>query len=145
MEFQDPEHEALVSVWWTGALMKKASRRFFKSIGTTESEFNLLMVIKHSAGPLTQSAVGRRLMVDKSNVTGLLDRMEASGLIRRKRVKGDRRSHHVELTAEGRRLLEREEEAYYRVVSQIMSGLSGREHLRLIDLTRKLRAGLARM
>jgi len=40
----------------------------------------------------------------RSNATGLIDRLEARGLLQRNPIPGDRRAHQVVLTAAGRKL-----------------------------------------
>jgi DNA-binding MarR family transcriptional regulator len=94
---------------------------------------------------LTQNDLSRRLLVDKANVTGLVNRLERSGLIRRNEVPGDRRRYHITLTGKGRRLIDRVDRRYFDAVAAIMSGLTPREHAELVSLTRKMRAGLAEL
>ena len=55
--------------------------------------------------PMTELAV--LLACDNSNVTGLIDRLEARGLVAPQPSSEDRRVKHVVLTATGRRLRER--------------------------------------
>jgi DNA-binding MarR family transcriptional regulator len=143
MEFTDKAHEALVSVWWTGVLLRRASRGFFKSSLSSEAEFNLLMSLKYSSKPLTQNDLSRRLLVDKANVTVLVDRMERAGLIKRNEVASDRRRYHITLTAQGRKTIDAIDREYFKKVKQVMGCLTAREHAELIGLTRKLREGLA--
>ena len=143
LEFTGKPHEALMNVWWTGTLLKRTARQFFRDTPFAEAEFNLLMVLKRGGTPLSQNDLSRRLLVDKSNVTGLIDRLEKAGLIRRNPVPGDRRRYHISLTAAGRRGIDAVDPVYHEMVRQVMSGLSEREHQTLIRLTRKLRQGLA--
>lgn len=143
MDFADRSHEALVSVWWTSTLLKKLSRRFFKVGGTSEAQFNLMMALKYSSKPLTQQELSDKLMVDKSNVTGLLDRLAIAGFIRRKKVASDRRRYHVELTAAGRKRIGKLDSSYAAKVASIMSGFTSKQQDELIALTRKLRVALA--
>jgi DNA-binding MarR family transcriptional regulator len=145
MEFEDRAHEALMSVWWTAMLLKRASRATFRSEVPSEAEFNMLMALKYCRVPLTQNDLSRRLLVDKANVTGLVNRLERSGLIRRNEVPGDRRRYHITLTGKGRRLIDRVDRRYFDAVAAIMSGLTPREHAELVSLTRKMRAGLAEL
>ena len=143
LDFEDAGHEALMNLLWTGTLLKRASRRFFRDTPFSEAEFNLLLVLSYSGEPLSQNELGRRMLVDKSNVTGLIDRLEEAGLLARNPVPGDRRRNHVALTAEGRRRIAPLDPVYHDMVGQVMSGLSDREHRTLIRLTRKVRQGLA--
>jgi DNA-binding MarR family transcriptional regulator len=55
-------------------------------------------------GPLGMSEVGQRLHLEKSSLTGLVDRVERRGLVCRIRSHDDRRSCRVGLTDEGARL-----------------------------------------
>lgn len=54
-------------------------------------------------GPLTAGDLARRAALTTGAVTGVLDRLEAKGLIHRRRDEGDRRKVYVELTDEARR------------------------------------------
>ena len=62
----------------------------------------LLAVVDH--GPLTPSAIGRRVCLSKSTLVGILDRLEAGGLIARERSRRDRRHVIVRATEAGRAL-----------------------------------------
>lgn len=59
------------------------------------------------ASPLPMNELATRLGCDNSNVTGLIDRLEARGLVTRQPSFHDRRVKHVVLTEAGRRLRER--------------------------------------
>jgi len=142
MELRTSEHRALASVWWTGMLMKRAFREAFGSQFRSEAQFNALRVIAGAETPLTQTQIAGKLMTDKANVSGLLDSMQAAGLVKRKPVEGDRRSNHVVLTAKGRRLAADAGSAYDRKVSVAMAGLTKSELDQLVGLTRKVREGL---
>src|SRR5947209_2363261 len=54
--------------------------------------------------PLPMTELAALLACDNSNVTGLIDRLEARGLVARHPSSQDRRVKHVVLTAAGRRL-----------------------------------------
>ena len=59
------------------------------------------------AGPLPMNELAHRLACDSSNVTGLIDRLEARGLVIRRPSFDDRRVKHVVLTDVGQDLRER--------------------------------------
>ncbi len=59
------------------------------------------------AAPLPMNELAYRLACDNSNVTGLIDRLEARGLVVRRPSFDDRRVKHVVLTDAGRELRER--------------------------------------
>lgn len=142
LEFREKGHEALVNVWWTGTLLKRMARQFFRQAGISEVEFNLLMALKYAKKDLTQVDLSRRLLVDRSNITGVVDRLEQNGLLVRNPVKEDRRRYHITLTEAGRAKVDGADPMYHALIKQIMSGLSPAEHQMLVDLTLKLRRGL---
>lgn len=127
VSFSDPAHEALMGVWWTGILLKKRANRFFSEFLSSEVQFNIMMVLKHSEKALTQNELSEKLLVDKSNITGLIDRMETAGLLKRRKVEGDRRCHHIELTKTGSSLLEKVEQPYMEHVKKVMAIFSAKE------------------
>jgi DNA-binding MarR family transcriptional regulator len=57
-------------------------------------------------GPMALSQVARKIMVNSSTLTGIIDRLEQKDLVTRTRTSLDRRVITIELTAEGRRVAE---------------------------------------
>lgn len=55
----------------------------------------------HRRGPLSLGALTRLLFLNNSTVTGIVDRLEKRGLVRRVRRSSDRRQIHVEITEAG--------------------------------------------
>lgn len=142
LKFTNPDHEALMNILLTGTLLKRGARRFFRQTPISETQFNLLMALYHSDQPLSQNDLSERLLVDKSNVTAQIDRLQQSKLIQRNPVPDDRRSYHITLTQAGRRMVDTIEPAYQKLVAEVMDSLSGPECKSLIRLTRKVRQGL---
>ena len=123
-------------------MLKKVSRRFFRDNYSSEAHFNLLATLRKSEEPLTQNDLSQKLLVDKSNITGLLDKLEAVGQIKRNKVPGDRRSYHVTLTKAGTEFVEGLDALYSEMVEQVMSVFTNQQCDELIELTRKLRISL---
>jgi DNA-binding MarR family transcriptional regulator len=63
-------------------------------------QLSALYIIRHESATLGE--VARRLMVTPAVVTGLIDRLEKRGYVRRVNEPGDRRRIHLALTDEGR-------------------------------------------
>ena len=57
-------------------------------------------------GSMSPSQIAKRIMVESSTVTGIIDRLEQKGLVTRTRISQDRRVITIELTEAGRRLAE---------------------------------------
>ena len=132
--FANPAHEALMGVWWSGLLLKKAARAFFRAHDVTDTQFNAMVVLKVAGRPLAQKELCERLLVDKSDLTGLLGRMEKAGLVVRKGVKRDKRLNAVSLTAKGLAELERTEPDYAALVNRVMAVFSRAEIAALTKL-----------
>ena len=81
----------------------------------------------HQAGPLSQQELGGALRIDPSNLVGLLDDLEADGLIVRPRDPRDRRRHLVGLTPVGHRRLTQAKRAVERAERDLLSPLSAAE------------------
>jgi DNA-binding MarR family transcriptional regulator len=67
---------------------------------------------------LSQQELAARLYVTKGNISGLIDRLVASGLVERRSLAGDRRSHAIHLTPTGRQLAQHGIEAQQAFVAQ---------------------------
>ena len=140
-------HEALLNIYHTGDILKKRARQFFARYGITDVQFNLMELLYYQADGekgLTQAELGRMLVVNRSNVTSLLDRMEKADLVKRAHVPGDRRFNAVCLTPRGREVLEGVEERYMKEVEKVMGALTGSEMDGLIRSLERIRGGLNR-
>ena len=62
------------------------------------------MLLRQLGDALPMNEAAGKLHCDPSNVTGIVDRLEARGLIERQHLTGDRRVKHLALTPAGRRL-----------------------------------------
>ncbi|MGH8876982.1 MAG: MarR family winged helix-turn-helix transcriptional regulator [Stackebrandtia sp.] len=67
--------------------------------GITPQQAQLLCLL--IAGPVGMTELSRTLRLEKSSLTGLVDRVERRGLVRRVRGDCDRRSYLVALTEQG--------------------------------------------
>lgn len=78
-----------------------------KPLGLTRSQFSVLAHLgRHPGEGMNQSEIAAALEVGKVTLGGLIDRLEASGLVRRELSGEDRRVKRIRLTTKGRRALE---------------------------------------
>lgn len=136
---------AVLNIVHTGSLLVKEGDRVFKPLGLTDAWFNVLMLVRWQSedGRISQSELGRMLLVNRSNVTGLVDRMERTGLVRRAAEPGDRRVNLIELTEKGKNLLEKAYALYISRIGQVLEGLDENELRGLVRLLERVREGLA--
>ena len=74
-----------------------------KAVGLSIPQFDVLSTLTEREG-LTQQELAERLYVTKGNVSGLVDRLVEAGLVERRAIEGDRRSHALHLTGKGQEL-----------------------------------------
>jgi DNA-binding MarR family transcriptional regulator len=70
--------------------------------GLSLAKLGVLKVLVASDHPMSLGEVAKRLACVRSNVTQLVDRLEADGLVRREPDPADRRSIRAVITEEGR-------------------------------------------
>lgn len=82
--------------------------RMHQHVVERSAEFDLsapqARALHHLNAPRTMGELADMLCCDASNVTGIVDRLEARGVVERQVVPGDRRVKRIVLTEDGRRL-----------------------------------------
>lgn len=91
--------------------------------------------------PVCQQALSSTLMMDGTNVVGLLNDLEAEQLIERRRSPQDRRRHVVELTAEGLELLGKAECALAAAENEVLAALDDAQREALYSLLQQAANG----
>ena len=109
----------------------------------TLPQFDVLSELERAGDPLTMSQLSKELMVSNGNVTGVIDRLERTGFVKRVRAEHDRRIQFIELTAKGRKEFNRMASRHERWVADLLSGLSMTEMNRLQDLLLKARESVS--
>src|SRR5437763_2119171 len=89
-----------------GMSAKEQSLSAYEEAGLHPYHHSILAVLDEGSRE-TQGAIADALGYDKGQLVGLLDELEEGGLVVRKRDQADRRRHVVEMTAAGRKALER--------------------------------------
>jgi DNA-binding MarR family transcriptional regulator len=120
----DPGYRLTVAVLETADALLRGSRELFRPHGLTAAQFNVLNLLALRGSELSQRELGDLLIVDKSNVTGLIDRMEKAGWVRRDENPADRRIYRVALTVAGRKLWDQVRPLYLASVAEVTQGLS---------------------
>lgn len=114
--------------------VEQASLDDIRREGLSMGQFDVLAQVGAAEGS-TQQQVADALLVTKSNVCQLLDRMARAGLVRREQ-RG--RTNLLYLTTEGKRLYDRVIPSHERRIAELFSALSVKEQAELLGLLRKL-------
>ncbi len=112
-------YSALLQLLRTADSILDASRVFFAPWDLSPSQFNVLNLLYGLPEGLSQTELGRQLIVHRSNVTGLVDRLEKRGLVKRRELAGDRRVYQVVLTPEGNKVMEEVLPLYHRKAGEV--------------------------
>lgn len=113
-----------------------------EAIDLSPPQIHALMWL-HSDGALPMSVLAQRVSVTEKTVTGLIDRLERKGLVKRQHSTDDRRVVLVALTAAGRASARRLDEAMRKNVRDMLSLLPAADRRALLrifaNLTDRLR------
>jgi DNA-binding MarR family transcriptional regulator len=104
-----------------------------RGLGLTPAQFDILATLGNTAG-MTCRELGEKTLITKGTLTGVLDRMEARGLVRRAASDADRRQVSVALTPAGARLFGRVFPRHAEHLKRAFAVLSAEE----LDSTRQL-------
>ena len=124
----------VIQVLATAQAVTKAGQRLFRPHGLTVAKFNVLNLLSDQPAGMRASDLARGLIVDASNVTGLIKRMTAEGYLRPVTNVSDRRQHVVALSPKGLRVWRSAFEQYRRALEAFEAGLRPAER----DATEKV-------
>ncbi len=132
--------EAFVSLARTEAVLHDGLDRVLGPRGLSLTQYNVLRILRGAAQTgLCRNEIAQRLITRMPDVTRLLDRMEASGLVSRVRSTEDRRLVNTTLTKSGRDLVGDLDAEVARVHKKQLGHLTDVELRTLIDLLNRAR------
>jgi len=101
------------------------------------SDFAALEALLHK-GPLTITEIQAKVLLASGSMTAAVDRLERKGLVTRKATPNDRRAKVLELTSEGRRVVEAAFRRHAAELEAALVTLNGTEKRQLYGLLKKL-------
>ena len=111
--------------------------RSIADLGLCLSDFMVLEALLHK-GPLTISDIQGKVLLASGSMTAAVDRLEKRSLVTRKMTPADRRTRILELTAEGRHMIERAFDPHSQDLERVMSVLGSDEKEQLYTGLKKL-------
>ncbi|WP_037064338.1 MarR family winged helix-turn-helix transcriptional regulator [Pseudonocardia acaciae] len=123
--------EALLGLCCSVEAIRGAASR---ELDLTPQQAQLLTMV--APGELTHGELAARLHCDKTNVTGLVDRLQRRGLVRRRPDADDRRVARVALTEQGAELVARFRKSLGAAVAERLESWPPDRRDRLAELAR---------
>ena len=117
--------------------LREVDARSISASGLGLSDFAVLEMLLHK-GPLPVNTVGRKVMLTSGSITTAIDRLEKKRLVRRQACPNDRRITFVQLTASGRRIIERIFQVHAAQLEKAFEPLSATERTLLVTLLKKI-------
>jgi MarR family 2-MHQ and catechol resistance regulon transcriptional repressor len=111
--------------------------RSVADLGLCLSDFMVLEALLHK-GPLTISDIQAKVLLASGSMTAAVDRLEKRSLLVRKTTAADRRARLLELTAEGRQLIDRAFKEHSADLERVMSVLDTAEKQELYTGLKRL-------
>ena len=139
--FASLEHEAILGLMRTAALVDHATDESLRPFGVTGTQFNVLRILRGAGDSgLCGREVGERMINRVPDVPRLLERLEKAGLITRERDPNDRRHVTARITKRGLELLD-EVSTATNPIEERFKNLTKDQLRALIDALDAVRAG----
>ncbi|MFT4113449.1 MarR family winged helix-turn-helix transcriptional regulator [Silvibacterium sp.] len=124
-------------LWKSYRAMMRVAEESMERVGLGNSDFRVLEALLHK-GPLPVNVIGEKVELTTGSITTAVDRMQEKGLVARRLQEDDKRVRLVELTAKGRRLIEKAYAEHAIDMEQAAAVLSREERATLVELLKKL-------
>ncbi len=106
--------------------------------------YNILRTVERE-GPLPMSAIAKRLLIAKQNMTTLIDKLMEEGFVERKNDANDRRIINIIITKKGTGFLKESMLGLNRIVRENLSRLSDEDIESLHEVFRAIKNILTRL
>ncbi|MCR8644091.1 MarR family transcriptional regulator [Paenibacillus sp. N1-5-1-14] len=111
--------------------------RDIRESGLNVTEFGVLELLWHK-GALPLQQIGEKVLMSSGNITYVVDKLEAKGLLVRKPCPEDRRVTFAEISDKGSEMMEQRFPKHEDVIRHATAGLDAEEKQQIIKLLKKL-------
>jgi len=133
------EEETLLNILHTSDRLMGLNAKMLREFGLTPSQYNLLRILHEEGEPLPSLEIANRMIFAVPAITGLIDRVEKAGYVKRERCDQDRRVVYVQLTKLGHKKLDETIEPIEDLNRELMGHLTQKDHQQLAKLLAKAR------
>ena len=133
-----PDEGAVIAVLAAAEQLHQRLEAALAAVGLSVSKFDAMDQLVRAGEPMTLGSLAGRLHCVRSNVTQLVDRLEAEGLVQRGGCSEDRRAIRARVTPLGAERHAAGLEAIRSVQSGVAERLTPADRARLVDLLASL-------
>jgi DNA-binding MarR family transcriptional regulator len=142
--FRSKKQEATIALLRTASVVSRALSRVLEPWSLSLAQYNALRIIRGAGtGGIATLAIRERMIEEGTTITRILDKLDDSGYISRERTLPDRRQVMCQVTAEGRRLLDKIDPIVDAADEEAMESLGARDVAQFVDLLDTIRSANA--
>ena len=131
--------DAITSTYKT---LLRESEELLSREGITRAQFHALRCVAN--GPIPMKDISEKMFVTRANITGLVDKLESKGLVKRVGHQRDRRATIIRLTPKGISVQKRLASKYTDFMHDSLKVLTEEEQRNLRDALLKLQEGMSK-
>lgn len=139
-DFMDQRLQTWLMCHQTYDSVFKCEESVFSKFGLSTQKHAVMMALKYIEGPVTVTELANWLDRNQNGISALVERMVKDGLITRKRDLTDRRAARLVMTKKGRDLMEQATISGWKLVQDVLSGLSDEDLRALNNILGKMRS-----
>lgn len=140
--FEYLEQEAILNILRTSDLFHNQFGRLFREFDLTPSQYNVLRILRGEGKPMPSLEIADRMIQVVPAITGLIDRLQAQDLVKRKRCTEDRRVVYIDITPKALDLLKEIDKPEIALHRKLIGHLNEEELSTLSRLLEKARTSL---
>ncbi|WP_036689266.1 MarR family winged helix-turn-helix transcriptional regulator [Paucisalibacillus globulus] len=118
--------KAFVVLMKASKSLQEVTKDDISNHGMRMSDFEILEALYHK-DRLTVREVSEAVLINTGSITYVIDKLEKKGLIERSNCKDDRRVVYIQITDEGKKLMDNIFPAHQRVIEELFEGISEEE------------------
>jgi MarR family 2-MHQ and catechol resistance regulon transcriptional repressor len=124
-------------LWKAFRAVEAHATRSISEFEMVPTDFGVLEALLHK-GPLSVKQLGEKVLLTSGSMTAAVDRLASRGLVERHDDARDRRARIIQLTPEGRELIERAFACHRDAMERALEGFSEGERMILLPMLRSL-------
>ena len=122
--FDSPAQEAFLNLARTFSVLNNLFNQLFKRHGLTQPQYNAMRILQGHGGRVSIYQIAEEMITPQSDMPRLIERLESRAFVTKTRCKKDRRVVWVELTDDGKAILNQIAEPLSDLHRQSLSHLS---------------------